>query len=87
MEQIRSGDFQIVIATGQFLGEGIDIHVFESLFLIYPFSFEGKLIQYMGRVNRSGNFHTVYDYRDRNIEYFEKLFKKRQTHYNRLVKV
>ncbi len=86
MNIITSWDFQILISTGQFLWEGIDIHSFETLFLVYPFSFEGKLIQYMGRVGRWGTMHTVYDYRDRHIEYLEKLFKKRKTHYNKLVK-
>ena len=86
MNIITSWDFQILISTGQFLWEGIDIHSFETLFLVYPFSFEGKLVQYMGRVGRWGSAHTVYDYRDRHIEYLEKLFKKRKTHYNKLVK-
>lgn len=31
---------------------------------MYPFSFEGKLIQYIGRVQRSEIAPTIYDYRD-----------------------
>ena len=86
MNLIGSWEFQVLISTGQFLWEWMDIHSFESLFLVYPFSFEGKLIQYMGRVGRWGKAHTIYDYRDRNIIYLEKLYKKRQTYYNKLVK-
>jgi hypothetical protein len=44
---VQSGEFQIFIATGQLLGEGRDIANLEVLFLVYPFSFEGKLVQYL----------------------------------------
>jgi len=86
IEQIKNLEFQVVIATWQFLWEWIDLDVFDTLFLIYPFSFEWKLIQYIWRVSRSNNIHTIYDYRDINIDYFEKLFKNRLRYYNKLVK-
>ncbi len=50
---INKGDFQVIITTGQFFGEGSDIQNVSTLFLVYPFSFKGKLIQYIGRVQRS----------------------------------
>ncbi|MEM1122190.1 MAG: DEAD/DEAH box helicase family protein, partial [Bacteroidota bacterium] len=86
LEQIEMGHFQIVLSTGQFLGEGVDIPNFHCLFLVYPFSFEGKLVQYIGRVHRSKNVPVVVDYRDEKVAYFEKLFKRRNTYYNRLRK-
>ncbi len=49
-EQIKQGHFKIVISTGQYFGEGIDIKNLECLFIVYPFAFEGKLIQYIGRI-------------------------------------
>lgn len=51
------------------------------LFLVYPFSFKGKLIQYIGRVQRSEITPFIYDYRDRKIEYLNRLFLKRNTYY------
>lgn len=86
LEQIVLGHFQVVLSTGQFLGEGVDIPNFHCLFMVYPFSFEGKLIQYIGRVHRSDKTPVIIDYRDENIAYFEKLFKKRNTYYNKLRK-
>ena len=86
LEQIEMGHFQIVLSTGQFLGEGVDIPNFHCLFLVYPFSFEGKLIQYIGRVHRSKQTPVIVDYRDEKVDYFEKLFKKRNRYYNRLRK-
>lgn len=43
LAQIKMGHFQIVISTGQYFGEGIDIDKLDCLFLVYPFAFEGKL--------------------------------------------
>lgn len=52
LEQLNLGHFQVLIATGQLLGEGLDLPILDCLFLIYPFSFEGKLIQYIGRLRK-----------------------------------
>ena len=83
---IEAEDFQVLIATGQYLGEGIDIGVLDCLILAYPFSFEGKLIQYIGRVQRSQVAPVIYDYRDYRIEYFNNLFKQRNKYYRKLMK-
>jgi superfamily II DNA or RNA helicase len=84
LDQIRAGHFQVLITTGQFMGEGADIDALDCLILAYPFAFEGKLIQYIGRVQRSSVKPTIYDYRDTRIEYLENLFKQRNRHYRKL---
>ncbi len=84
ISQIEAGQFQVLITTGQFLGEGIDIGILDCLFLVYPCSFEGKLTQYIGRVQRSENAPVIYDYRDMGIPYLEKMFQKRNKYYNKL---
>ncbi len=81
---LKEGNYQVLITTGQYFGEGSDLQGVECLFLVYPFSFEGKLIQYIGRVQRSEIKPTVYDYRDYQIEYLEKLFQKRNDFYKQL---
>jgi len=86
IDQIRSGQFQVVLTTGQLFGEGMDVDRFDCLFLVYPFAFRGKLIQYIGRVTRSEKIPLIYDYRDRNIEYFEILFRKRNKFYESVLK-
>ena len=83
-KMLNEGNFQALITTGQYFGEGSDIQNIECLFLVYPFSFEGKLIQYIGRVQRSEITPTIYDYRDLKIDYFEKLFQKRNTYYKKI---
>jgi superfamily II DNA or RNA helicase len=86
LEQIELGHFQIVLSTGQFLGEGLDIKNLNCLFLVYPFSFEGKLIQYLGRIQRSDDPPVIVDYWDSEVDYYNKLFKKRKRYYNKLIK-
>ena len=83
---LQQGNFQILITTGQYFGEGSDLSNINSLFLVYPFSFKGKLIQYIGRVQRSEINPTIYDFRDIKIDYHNKLFLKRNVYYRQIVK-
>ncbi len=85
-KMLKDGSFQVLITTGQFFGEGIDLQNIDRLFLVYPFSFQGKLVQYIGRVQRSEIAPVIYDYRDHKIDYLDKLFLKRNTYYRKLEK-
>lgn len=85
-KEIENGNFQLVISTGQFFGEGLDIKNLDCLFLVYPFSFHGKLIQYIGRIQRSEGIKMIFDYHDILIDYFDLLFKKRNKFYSNLKK-
>jgi superfamily II DNA or RNA helicase len=84
LKLIENKEFEVMVTTGQLFGEGSDFNAFNRLFLVYPFSFEGKLIQYIGRIQRSKEEKIVYDYRDHKISYFEKMFLKRQKYYQTL---
>jgi superfamily II DNA or RNA helicase len=83
---LTEGNYQALITTGQFFGEGTDLQNVSRLFLAYPFSFKGKLIQYIGRVQRSEIAPTIYDYRDYKIDYLNRLFLKRNAYYRKLEK-
>jgi superfamily II DNA or RNA helicase len=83
---LKEGNYQVLITTGQFFGEGTDLQNANCLFLVYPFSFEGKLIQYIGRVQRSEITPTIYDYRDSKIDYLNKMFLKRNVYYRKIDK-
>ncbi|WP_281335871.1 DEAD/DEAH box helicase [Flavobacterium eburneipallidum] len=83
---LKEGNYQVLITTGQFFGEGTDLQNANCLFLVYPFSFEGKLIQYIGRVQRSEITPTIYDYRDGKIDYLNKMFLKRNVYYRKIDK-
>jgi superfamily II DNA or RNA helicase len=84
LAQIGSGHYQVILSTGQFFGEGVDIHGTTCLVLAFPFSFEGKLIQYMGRLRDIGAQKLIIDYRDKNIPFLEKQFKQRVRYYKKI---
>ncbi len=85
-KMLKDGNYQVLITTGQYFGEGSDLQNANSLFLVYPFAFEGKLIQYIGRVQRSELTPTIYDYRDIKIDYLNKIFLKRNIYYRKIEK-
>lgn len=86
LKQIESGHYQIILSTGQFFGEGLDIHNIDCLIFVFPFSFEGKLIQYIGRLRGRENKKVIIDYRDKLVPFLDKQFKQRKKYYNKLVK-
>lgn len=74
----------IVVATGQYLGEGFDCPQLDTLFLAFPVSFKGKLIQYVGRIMRehpSKKRVLVYDYRDSQVPVLNKMYANRMKTY------
>ena len=86
LKQIQDGHYQVILSTGQFFGEGLDVQSINSLILAFPFSFEGKLIQYLGRLRqtKTNQMYTVCDYRDSQIPFLERQFKARNRHYKKL---
>lgn len=63
----RAGDGVLVIGTTPFIGEGFDAPALDTLFLAGPISFDGLLIQCVGRVVRTSpgkEVAEVHDYHD-----------------------
>lgn len=76
----------ILVATGQKIGEGFDYPRLDTLMLVAPVSFEGRLEQYIGRLNRDyeGKQEViVYDYVDSHIRVFDNMYAKRLRTYKR----
>ena len=87
LKQIENGHFQVILSTGQFFGEGLDIHAINCLILVFPFSFEKKLIQYIGKLRGHNNHKVIVDYRDSQIPFLERQFKQRQRIYKKFLKI
>lgn len=84
LKQINDGHYQVLLATGQIFGEGMHVKNIEALILAFPFAFEGKLTQYLGRLMHSDEPKMLVDYHDKNIPFLDRQFKKRQRVYNKL---
>lgn len=74
VDEVHRGDVQILIATLQLIGEGFDCPGLSTLFLTTPISFEGRLMQVIGRIMRPAeNKHPrVYDYLDHKVSALRK---------------
>lgn len=84
LEQIRNGEYDVILATGQLFGEGMHIATIETLILAFPFAFEGKLAQYAGRLLHSDQPRQLIDYRDGQVAVLEKQYKQRRRYYNKM---
>jgi superfamily II DNA or RNA helicase len=69
VEAVQKGELQVLVATIQLIGEGFDCSGLSSLFLTTPITFEGRLLQVIGRIMRPGKDKEarVFDYLDDSI--------------------
>jgi superfamily II DNA or RNA helicase len=87
IENTSVEDPLVVVATGQYLGEGFDCPQLDTLFLSFPISFKGRLVQYTGRLMRAYENKTgirVYDYADIRVPVLRAMHSRRLTTYTRL---
>ena len=74
----------IMIATGQYVGEGFDLPRLDTLFLATPNSWKGLIAQYAGRLHREypGKEEVrIYDYVDLREPICESMYRKRLAAY------
>jgi superfamily II DNA or RNA helicase len=70
VERLNQGKVKVLIATGQLIGEGFDSSQLSTLFMATPIKFDGRVLQYLGRVLRPApgkKKAKVYDYIDVNV--------------------
>jgi superfamily II DNA or RNA helicase len=87
LAEIPDTEERLIIATGQYIGEGFDDPRLDTLFLAMPFSFKGKMVQYAGRLHRKYRGKTeirIYDYVDVNIPVLLRMHKRRLKAYKAL---
>lgn len=83
----EGGENKIILATGQYIGEGFDDNSLEVLFLTMPISGKERITQYVGRLHRKNvlkNEILVYDYIDENYSQTRSMFRKRKKVYKSL---
>ncbi len=90
MEELNKpvgNESRIVLATGKYLGEGIDLPFLDTLFLTFPISWKGTVAQYAGRLHRDyrGKKEVViYDYHDAKVPVLSRMYEKRVKGYKTL---
>jgi superfamily II DNA or RNA helicase len=87
IENASPADELVVVATGQYLGEGFDCPQLDTLFLAFPIAFKGRLVQYTGRLMRTHEEKRsvrVYDYADTRVPVLRKMHMRRLATYKSL---
>ena len=76
-----------LLSTGPLIGEGIDLPMLDRLVLAMPFSYEGRLKQFIGRIHRpfknKKNVY-LYDYFDENMGLTVSMIKNRIKAYKKM---
>ena len=87
LRDFKDKKIRVLVATGQLIGEGIDLPFLDTLFLVFPTSSKTRLIQYIGRVqrkNKGKSISKVYDYYDQYVSVLNIMFQKRKKVYEKL---
>ncbi|MGB3209741.1 MAG: DEAD/DEAH box helicase [Desulforhopalus sp.] len=69
VEAVQAGEVEVLVATLQLISEGFDCSGLSTLFLTTPISFEGRLLQVIGRIMRPAKNKQarVFDYIDEKV--------------------
>lgn len=77
----------ILVAIGQYIGEGFNYPRLDTMMLTTPISYDGNVEQYAGRLHRDYEKKKdviIYDYVDTHIRVLEKMYHKRLRAYKKI---
>lgn len=77
----------VLVAIGQYIGEGFNFPRLDTLLLAMPISWQGNVEQYAGRLHRDYDGKKdviIYDYVDAHIRVLESMYYKRLRTYKRI---
>ncbi len=84
LELLNNGRINVIIATGQLMGEGFDCKNLTTLFLSTPIRFSGRVLQYVGRVLRPApgkDRAIIFDYVDIKVDVLRTAARSRYAVY------
>ena len=87
MAAVPKNETMLVVAIGQYIGEGFNYPRLDTLLLAMPISFENNVEQYAGRLNRDYEGKKdviVFDYIDQYVPVLERMYNKRLRTYRRI---
>lgn len=87
LKNVPQDESLILIATGQYIGEGFNFPRLDTLFLTAPISSKNNVEQYAGRLNRDypgKEDIIIFDYVDNQIPMLSNMYKKRVRTYHKI---
>ncbi len=77
----------LIMATSSLIGEGFDLPALDTLIFATPLSFEGRLVQYAGRIHRASTDKEsakIIDFVDSYSAMFLKMYRNRISTYRKM---
>ena len=87
LHRVSDRESLILIANGQYIGEGFNFPRLDTMMLVMPISFEGNVEQYAGRLHRDypGKREVwIYDYVNARLRIPESMYSKRLRTYKKM---
>lgn len=87
MQNVPKDESLIVVAIGQYIGEGFNFPRLDTMLLAVPIAWSGNVEQYAGRLHRDYEGKDdviIYDYVDSHIRVLEKMYYKRLRAYKNI---
>ena len=87
MAAVSRDESMIMVATGQYIGEGFNYPRLDTMLLAMPISFEGNVEQYAGRLNRNYEGKKdviIFDYIDQHFPVLERMYHRRLRTYKKI---
>lgn len=87
MAAVGRDDSMIMVATGQYIGEGFNYPRLDTMLMAMPISFEGNVEQYAGRLNRDYEGKKdviIFDYIDQHVPVLERMYHRRLRTYMKI---
>lgn len=87
MQNVPKDESLIVVAIGQYIGEGFNLPRLDTMLLAVPIAWSGNVEQYAGRLHRDYEGKDdviIYDYVDSHIRVLEKMYYKRLRAYKNI---
>ena len=87
MAAVRADESLVLVAIGQYVGEGFNYPRLDTMLLAMPISFEGNVEQHAGRLNRDyeGKKDTIiFDYIDQYVPTLKRMYYKRLRAYKKI---
>ena len=87
MRAVPPNESVVLVAIGQYIGEGFNFPRLDTMMFTMPISWQGNVEQYAGRLHRDYEGKRdviIYDYVDAHIRVLESMYYKRLRTYRRL---
>ena len=87
MAAVRADESIILVAIGQYVGEGFNYPRLDTMLLAMPISFEGNVEQHAGRLNRDYEGKKdaiIFDYIDQHVPALKRMYYKRLRAYKKI---